>query len=801
LEHVASKFYASLQRVTGFFSGVLTIRGPENRKDTFSPFLSQENQEEGAIAQQLILPMIPHGATEINDRVCVWRGEDRWSYFLGTYPVYSHHAHDQRMFRLVTSQLIDSGACRQVDILRTFGVSKSSVIRSLRRLRSEGPEGFFKRHKGRRGGNVLTSLALENAQRLFQQGYSRREIVYELGVPYDTLRKAIKDGRLVELGREGKTATTKSSRDMIDAQAAEGMGTGCTRVEERTLAAFGVCDGAPVRFEPCWDVPKGGVLCSLPSLLMSGLLEKSEQLLSKVKGYYRCLHILILLAFMALCRIKTVEQLRGHCPGEFGKILGLDRVPEVRCLRRKMDELSADNAAELWAAHLGRQWMEADPEAVGTLYVDGHVRVYHGEQTKLPRRYVSRERLCLRGTTDYWVNDAIGRPFFLVEKAIDPGLLKTLRDDIVPRLLKEIPDQPSEEGFAANAHLCRFVLVFDREGYSPAFFQEMWKHHRIGCISYHKHPEEAWPKSWFAEHEVIMPNGETVTMALAEMGSLVGSGKDALWMREVRKLTDSGHQSSLISTAFELPHPVLAARMFSRWCQENFFRYMMQHFAIDLIQEYGTDAFPDTEQVVNPGWRELDRSRNSLQNKLRYRRARFAEMSLHPESEDDKTRYDKWFGKKAALLEEIQHFEHHLDDEKAKLKRTPKHIAWAQLEEKDRFHRLLPGRRRLMDTIRMIAYRAETAMAGLLVGPTVDFAAARGLLQDLFVTEADIVPDSENKLLHVCVHGASRPAANRVLAQLFAQLNKAQVQYPGTDMRLVYELRAGEVGKAPEVSL
>ena len=77
--------------------------------------------------------------------------------------------------------------------------------------------------------------------------------------------------------------------------------------------------------------------------------------------------------------------------------------------------------------------MEAAPEAVGTLYVDGHVRVYHGSQTALPRRYVPRQRLCLRGTTDYWVNDALGRPFFVVEKVADPGLLEMLRTDIVPR--------------------------------------------------------------------------------------------------------------------------------------------------------------------------------------------------------------------------------------------------------------------------------------------------------------------------------------------------------------------------------
>ncbi len=82
-----------------------------------------------------------------------------------------------------------------------------------------------------------------------------------------------------------------------------------------------------------------------------------------------------------------------------------------------MDTLSLDKAAEIWAAHLSKYWMEQDVNAVGTLYIDGHVRVYHGKATKLPRRYISRERLCLRGTSDYWVNDAIGRPFLLTMMA------------------------------------------------------------------------------------------------------------------------------------------------------------------------------------------------------------------------------------------------------------------------------------------------------------------------------------------------------------------------------------------------
>ena len=145
-------------------------------------------------------------------------------------------------------------------------------------------------------------------------------------------------------------------------------------------------------------------------------------------------------------------------------------------------------AAERWAAHLSREWMQADPQAAGTLYVDGHVRVYHGSKSAPPRRYVSRQRLCLRGISDYWVNDAVGQPFFVVEKTVDPGLLETLRKDIVPRLLREVPNQTTEEELKENPHRSRFVLVFDREGYSPGFFAEMWREHRIGCITYHKHP-------------------------------------------------------------------------------------------------------------------------------------------------------------------------------------------------------------------------------------------------------------------------------------------------------------------------
>ena len=126
-----------------------------------------------------------------------------------------------------------------------------------------------------------------------------------------------------------------------------------------------------------------------------------------------------------------------------------------------------------------------------------------------------------------------------------------------------------------------------------------------------------------------MPDGQSVTMSLAEMGSLVGSGKDATWMREVRKLTKSGHQVSLISTAFAPPHIDIAARLFNRWCQENFLKYMMQYFALDLLTEYATEPLPDTERVVNPDWQDLNKRRNSVQGMLKRRNSRFAALTLH----------------------------------------------------------------------------------------------------------------------------------------------------------------------------
>ena len=245
----------------------------------------------------------------------MWRDEERWTYFMGGNPIYSHAHDDLRMFRLTAAQLIDTGTCRACEIIRTFGVSKSSIDRALRLYREEGAEGFFRnRRSARARGSIMTPEVIQQAQELLEAHASRRAISDELEIPYTALAKAIEDGRLHESEPHQQFCSTKSDRSTKDADAAEGMGTGCTRLGERILAALGVLDGAQIRFEPCCDVPYGGVLCALPALLSNGLLSGIDKSLGKLGGYYNSLHVLLLLGFMALTRIKTVESLRGKAP-------------------------------------------------------------------------------------------------------------------------------------------------------------------------------------------------------------------------------------------------------------------------------------------------------------------------------------------------------------------------------------------------------------------------------------------------------------------------------------------------------
>ena len=204
--------------------------------------------------------------------------------------------------------------------------------------------------------------------------------------------------------------------------------------------------------------------------------------------------------------------------------------------------------------------MEADPESAGTLYIDGHVRVYHGYKTALPRHCVARQRLCLRAETDYWVNAMDSQPFFVITKTIDTGLLQALRDEIVPRLMKKVRGRPSSEQLAENSLLHRFTLVFDREGYSPDFLMEMRKD-RIACLTYHKYQGEDWPHDEFTPLKAVFSNGNVVEMKLAERGINL-SGK--IWLKRSASLPKAA-----IRRPYSLPTTYLTLPPLQRQCSHD----------------------------------------------------------------------------------------------------------------------------------------------------------------------------------------------------------------------------------------
>lgn len=546
-------------------------------------------------------------------------------------------------------------------------------------------------------------------------------------------------------------------------------------------ASLGELTEAPTRFEAVLDVSHGGVLWALPALLKNGLLRHTREYFILPKGFYSVVQIFIFLSYMALLRIKSPERLRYSPAGELGHLLGLDRVPEVRTLREKVKVLARPKEVLEWSRQLSREWMGDDPQAAGVLYVDGHVRAYYGSQTKLPARYMARERLRMRGTTDYWVNDQTGRPFFVVSTPLTPGLLEIMRKEIVPRLLQDVPLQPTQEELKGNPYLHRFVMVFDREGYSPAFFQEMWND-RIACVTYNKFPGEDWPVSEFSECAVAMPQGQEVRIKLAERGVKLSS---SIWIREIRKLTESGHQTSVLSTDYDSETGLIGAFMFSRWSQENFFKYMMENYNIDGLTDYQTERIDETAQVVNPAWRKLDREIKSKAGKLGRKMVEYGAVCLREGlGSEEMAEYER---KKGLLKEEIDDRKRELGELKNRRKETPRHMKMGELPEGERFQQMSPTRKQFIDTIRMMAYRAETAMAILLKEVLARSDDARSLLKQLFNADADLLPNPEEGVLIVRLHHLTNRMSDVAVRFLADHLNASETIYPGTNLRMVFK--------------
>lgn len=150
---------------------------------------------------QTLLPIFPSESTQINEVLSFVKREGTLWYFHGCMPVFSHDEKDYRSFNMYTSQLVVVGQCKQVDIMKAFGVSEISVKRHVKKFREGGP-GIFFQQRSERKTTVLTPEVLRRAREMLNEGASRHEVSEDLCIKPDTLYRAIHSGRLVEIKKK-----------------------------------------------------------------------------------------------------------------------------------------------------------------------------------------------------------------------------------------------------------------------------------------------------------------------------------------------------------------------------------------------------------------------------------------------------------------------------------------------------------------------------------------------------------------------------------------------------------------------
>jgi hypothetical protein len=638
---------------------------------------------------------------------------------------------------------------------------------------------------------IFTEEKISEIRDLHLQGKSPQDICLLTGIKPNTYSKALSEHRLVLPPQPGTITglSTKSNRNIQDDESV--LGKSCTNVLGRVLAIREGRTALP-NFGNHPDLHHGGILLSLPSLIASGLLNHTDRF-SDVKGYYSVEQVFISLSFLVLLRVRKLEQSQSIPSGELGRCIGLDRIPEVKTLRKRISSFCIATDVKAWVSDLSSQWMQHSTEAEGVLYVDGHVNLYYGSQTQMPRRFVSRMRLCLSGSTDYRINDRLGQPFFVVYKTLNEGMIKVMKDEIIPRLDTEVSGQPSAAELKTNPKLHRYMLVFDREGYSIDFFKYLTEK-RIAFCTYRKNVKEDRPDEEFTEYTTIDDSGEEETLQLAQRETVLygqkekGEERKSVTVREIRKKSESGHQTSIITTNFMLSTPKLALLMFARWCQENFFKYMVESFGIDSITSYLKNKLPDTSAIVNPAYKTLDQEHKKTSALLSDYKVKYAEISLIDNKDFSEKQMNKHIKKKAEIQQNIEALQKKKEDIIEKKKNTSKKITFNELDVNKKFDSSLNDRKFFPDTIKIIAYRAETAMVNLIKKQMANPEQARSLIRKFYSADADIEVDNLQNLLLIKLHRTNLWADDMLLEYLCQQLNDTMTVFPDSNLTLRFAL-------------
>ncbi len=744
----------------------------------------------------------PAGTQFINERCLIRTEDDCRVVLVSGIPLAQYAVGDRMSEAHAMVSLMDQGWANQQDVAQAFGYSVRTARRYQRRFEEGGLSAL-----GRSGGYPRGRARLETSrrrwiQKLKSQGHSQGEMAQRLGISVRAVRKTLRrlgwkptptvqaelpmdaasinpracaeasltaataaptslsgeDPNLSAFAASNPDGSPSSSRD-IDPMDRHG---------DRVLARLGLLDDAPPLFGSSSNVPRAGVLLAVPALVLSGIFDCAQKIYVNLgPAFYGLRTTLVTLLFMALWRIKRPEELKEHAPADLGRALGVDRAPEVKTLRRKLATLAACQRAAQFGRALAQERVAQRGETLGFLYVDGHVRVYHG-QHRLPKAHVARMRLSMPATTDYWVNDPAGDPLFVLTAEANAGMVK-----MFPELLLEVRRLVGSR---------RLTFVFDRGGYSPKLFQQILAAD-FDLITYRKGRYPRIPRKAFLPHRTIV-DGRKISYVLADQEVRLLRGK--LRLRQVTRLMDNGHQTPILTSRRDLASARVAYHMFERWRQENFFKYLRQEFALDALAQHAVQPDDPTREVPNPKWAAVDAQLRQAYARLDRLQAEYGlEAFTNLESRRRTMR-----GFKAAqgkLGRQICEAFERVEQLEARRKIVPRRVP-VQSVSAEPVVKLAPEIQHLTNLVKMVAYQAESELFRT-VAPHYRRAVDEGrtLIQSALASSAalEVTPTQ----LQVTLAPLSSPHRTRAIAALCETLNQSNTRFPGSALRLRYAVR------------
>ncbi len=699
------------------------------------------------------LDMAPAESVTVASGVSLCEAADRGAVFVWGMVVSCWDTADVVGRRLAAVQLVETRSAGHGEVAGGFGVGSVTLWRWRRAWQAGGVAGLVPRAKGPKRPSKLTDAKVAEIRSARAEGLSLRAVATRVGVSADSVLRALGPRPMTDAA-PGPSAEPS---ELVPLARPE------PRTTEREAARCGALAGAePVICEGA-SLPLVGALVILPALAVTGLLEVAEGVYGRARAAFYGLRSLVLaIVFATVAGEPRAEGLTRIDPTDVGRLLGLDRGPEVKTMRRRLEALAGLSRADRLIDALARRHLDTHPEVSGIFYVDGHVRAYHGAR-EVPKAHVARIRIAMGAEVDTWVCDRNGDGLLVWTAPPGASLAGELRT-VVTKIRGLVgPD-------------ARPTIAFDRGGWSPKLFAEL-RLAGFHILTYRKGPAPAEPRSAFAAHRFTDDAGHPHDYLLADREVRISydSGKRRFACRQITRLDPAaGHQTQVLTTRDDPDPASVAYAMFHRWSQENFFRYMRAHYGLDALDSYATADDDPARMTPNPARRGADRELRDARHRLSGCEAAEGRASVggrRPSPE---------------LLDAFAAARAEVDELAAAAKAIPAKLPLSDVHPEA--VRLAPERKRLHDAIRMATYNAESALARMLA-PHYARAddEARSLLREAFRTSADLQVIGDQ--LHVRLCPLSAPRRTRAIAGLCDELTATKTTYPGTTLTLVYAVK------------